>query len=177
MPERKPPSLPAITWVFLSIAMQSFGGGLSAWIRREIVQKRQWMEESTFVGGLALSQIAPGANSVNLAVFIGTTLRGRAGALAAMLGMLVMPAFVVLAMGAILLQVQDIPGVQSAMTGVGAAAIGMNAANGIRMMRKSLRKPVGLALMVAVAGAVGIAGVPLLEVLAVMVPVSLFLTK
>ena len=56
---------------------------MSAWIRREVVHRRGWMGEREFVGGLALAQIVPGANGVNLAVFVGTTLRGPAGALAA----------------------------------------------------------------------------------------------
>jgi chromate transporter len=170
-----PPSLASIAWVFMTIGMQSFGGGMSAWIRREIVQQRGWLTEGQFVSGMALSQITPGANGVNLAVFVGTTLRGSAGALAALVGMLLVPVLAILAMGAAFGSVRDVAGVESAMAGLGAGAIGLNAANGLRLSRRNVRGWSGLLVMAITAGAVGIAGLPLLAVLAVMVPASLVL--
>jgi len=169
------PALRDIAWVFLSIGMQSFGGGMTAWIRRDVVQRRGWMSEQTFVGGLALAQITPGANGVNLAVFVGTTLRGRLGALAALSGMLLVPVIAVLALGAAFTHVRDVPGVESAMAGLGAAAIGMNVANGLRMTRRGIRKPWAAVLMLAIVAAVGIAGVSLLLALAVAIPLALWL--
>ena len=176
-PPNAPPSLPAIGWVFLSIGMQSFGGGMSAWIRREVVQRRCWMTDQQFVGGVALAQIAPGANGVNLAVFVGTTLRGTSGALIALAGMLLVPTLAVLALGAAFSRLRDLPGLDSAMAGIGAAAIGMNIANGARMARRSIRGPVPAALLAITAAAVGLAGLPLVAVLAVMLPLSLFLAR
>lgn len=172
-PNHGPPSLVAIARVFLSIGLQSFGGGMSAWIRRETVARRGWMTEQQFVGGLALSQIAPGANGVNLAVFIGTTLRGAAGALAALAGMLLAPVVVILALGAAFLTVRDIPGVESAMAGLGAAAIGLNASNGIRLMRRNIGSFPAAGIMIVTAVAVGLFGVPLPLALLVMLPISL----
>ena len=119
------PSLVTLAWVFMLIGMQSFGGGLSAWMRREAVQRRRWMSDTQFASGMALCQIAPGPNSVNLSVFIGTTLRGRMGALAALVGMLVVPVAVVLTMGGLFARVQGVAAVNSAMVGLGAGAIGM----------------------------------------------------
>jgi chromate transporter len=170
-----PASLTQIAWVFAAIGMQSIGGGMSAWIRREIVQRHGWLSESQFVAGMALSQITPGANGVNLAVFVGTTLRGWAGALAAIAGMLLVPVVVILALGAAFSGVRDLPGVESAMVGLGAGAIGLNAANGLRMTRRNVRGLSGAAVMLTTALAVGVVRLPLLAVLAVMVPVSLAL--
>jgi chromate transporter len=176
-PRAAPPSLTALTWVFLSIGMQSFGGGTTAWMRREIVQRRAWLEEGQFLGGLALCQIAPGANGVNLAVFIGTTLRGRIGALAAVCGMLLVPVITVLAMGAAFLSIRDMPGVESAMAGLGCAAIGLNIANGLRMAGRNLRAVIPVAVMLVTVLAVGVARLPLLAVLVVLVPVNLWLAR
>lgn len=170
-----PPALGAIAWVFFAIGMQSFGGGMSAWIRREVVQRRGWLDERQFIGGMALAQIAPGANGVNLAVFVGTTLRGAAGATAAVAGMLVGPAILVLLIGAAFVHMRDVPGVESAMAGVGAAAIGLNIANGARLSRRNLRGVLPIALVVITTAAVGLFGLPLLTVLLVMLPVSLLL--
>jgi chromate transporter len=174
-PAMPPPPLAQIAWVFMLIGMQSFGGGLSAWMRLEAVQRRQWMSEQQFASGLALCQIAPGPNSVNLSVFIGTTLRGRAGALAALLGMLLVPVVVVLAMGGLFARVQGVAAVNSAMLGVGAGAIGMNLAMGVRMTKASIGGRVSAAVALVVAVSIGLVGLPLLPVLLVMLPLSLLL--
>ncbi len=174
-PSLPAPSLAAIGWVFLSIGMQSFGGGMSAWIRREVVQRRGWMEDGQFVSGIALAQIAPGANGVNLAVFVGTTLRGVSGALVALIGMLLVPVVAVLVMATAFASLRDLPGVGSVMIGLGAAAIGLNIANGARLARRNIRGPVPILLVVVTAAAVGLTGLPLAAVLAVMLPISLLL--
>ena len=79
-PAIEPPSLAALFLSFASIGLMSVGGGLSAWTRREVVQKQGWLDDKQFLSGYALSQLVPGATNVNLAVFIGTQLRGVAGA-------------------------------------------------------------------------------------------------
>ena len=71
--------------------MMSFGGGLAAWTRREVVQRRGWLNDKQFLSGYALSQLVPGATNVNLAVFIGTQMRGTTGALACLFGLTALP--------------------------------------------------------------------------------------
>jgi chromate transporter len=172
---RPTPSLYEIGRVFALIGVQSFGGGMTAWIRREVVQRQRWLGDQQFVGGLALAQITPGANSINLAVYIGTTLRGRAGALAALFGMLFVPVIVVLAMGAAFASVRAVPGVESAMVGLGAAAIGLNLANGVIIGRRSVRTPASLLIVLVTTVLVGVMNQSLVLVLAVMIPLSLLL--
>src|ERR1700693_2133713 len=41
-PRSEPPSLASLFGSFVSIGMMSLGGGLAAWTRREVVQKRGW---------------------------------------------------------------------------------------------------------------------------------------
>ena len=84
-------SLPALFRGFLSIGLSSFGGGLAAWIRREVVERRGWLDDRQFLTGYALSQLVPGATNVNLAVFIGAQLRGAPGVLAALAGLMLVP--------------------------------------------------------------------------------------
>jgi len=169
------PSLATLFTTFSRIGMQSFGGGLSGWIRREIVQKRHWLEERPFLSGLAVAQIAPGANAVNLSVFIGTTLRGGAGALAAFAGMMALPAVIVLALGAIYLRHHALPGIEAVLGGVGAGAIGLTLATAIRMTGRGVRGWREAAVTAATATLIGVLRFELLPVLVVMIAVSLLL--
>ena len=90
------PRLASLFISFVSIGMMSFGGGLAAWTRREVVQKRGWLDDQQFLSGYALSQLVPGATNVNLAVFIGTQMRGTAGAVACFAGLTALPVAIVL---------------------------------------------------------------------------------
>jgi len=156
--------------------MQSFGGGLSSWMRREIVQRRGWMEDPQFLGGLALAQIAPGPNAVNLCVFIGTTLRGGSGALVALAGLMGLPIVLVLVLGGLYGWLHNLPGLAPILGGMGAAAVGLNLATGWRLTQRNLRSISQFAVMITTAVAVGWLDWPLLPVLLVVVPVSLALS-
>lgn len=170
-----PPRLGAIFTVFAVIGLQSWGGGLSAWIRREVVTRRGWMDERSFLVGLTLCQIAPGPNGINLAVLIGTALRGGPGALAALGGMVGLPAVLVVGLGAGLAMLHDQPWLGPTMAGLGAAAIGLTLANAFDLNRRNVRTVSGLAVTAATVIAIGVFRLPLLAVLAVLVPVSLLL--
>lgn len=180
MPDLAPPrpSLAALFVGFVSIGMMSFGGGLAAWTRREVVQRRGWLDDPQFLSGYALSQLVPGATNVNLAVFIGTQLRGVAGAAAALAGLVTLPLVIVLTIGAIYLRTQGLPGglwLSGALAGMGAVAIGLSLGTGIRLGRRNITR-IGPALITAVVAlSIGVLGFPLVEVLAVMLPVSLVL--
>ena len=56
-----PPGLADILGVFARLGMASFGGGLSGWMHREVVQQRRWLTEEGFLAGVALGQVLPGA--------------------------------------------------------------------------------------------------------------------
>ncbi len=171
-----PPSLKSLFLCFLVIGMQSFGGGLSSWMRREVVQRRGWMEDPQFLGGLALAQIAPGPNAVNLCVFIGTTLRGGVGMMVALAGLMGLPIALVLALGALYGRLHALPGLAPVLGGMGAAAVGLNLATGWRLTRRNLRSVSQFVIMGGTAIAVGWLDWPLLPVLLIVVPMSLALS-
>ena len=53
-------------------------GGLTAWIRREVVQRSAWLDDQQVLsGGFALSQLVLGATNVNLSVFVVAQLEMR----------------------------------------------------------------------------------------------------
>lgn len=179
MSNRNPrPSLASLFLAFASVGTLSFGGALAAWIRREVVQRRLWLDDKQFLSGYALSQLIPGATNVNLAVFIGTLLRGMPGAIAAVLGLMLMPVGLMLAIGALYLRARGLPGgvtVGIALTGMGAVAIGLNLGMGIRLARLNIRTFVPGAIAAIIALAIGVFGFRLLHVLLVMIPISLLL--
>jgi chromate transport protein ChrA len=57
-------------FAFTRITLASFGGALF-WSRRAIVERHRWLSEHEFVEILALAQLLPGANGVNLAASTG----------------------------------------------------------------------------------------------------------
>ncbi len=158
--------------------MMSFGGGLAAWTRREVVQRRQWLDDTQFLSGYALSQLVPGATNVNLAVFIGTQMRGITGAIAAVVGLVALPVIIVLVAGAIYLRTQGLPGgtwLSGALAGMGAVAIGMSLGTGIRLGQRNIRRLVPALVTAVVALSIGVFDMKLVHVLVVMMPVSLLL--
>src|SRR6266446_7325338 len=73
------PSLWELVLAFNQIALASFGGGLSAWSREIVVVEKKWMDEEEFLSAATMCRILPGANQVNMAVFIGTKFHGIPG--------------------------------------------------------------------------------------------------
>jgi chromate transporter len=172
-------TLPALFRGFLSIGLMSFGGGLAAWIRREVVDRRGWLDDKQFLTGYALSQIVPGASNVNLAVFIGAQLRGVPGTLAALAGLMLVPVALILAAGTLYLRAQAAPGwtwIGTALAGMGAVAIGLNLATGIRLAHRNLRGVPAALVMLATTVGIGVLRIPLVEVLIVIFPISLALS-
>ncbi len=54
------------------MGLTAFGGpAMMAHIRRHIVDKKEWLDATTFDAGLALCQIIPGAIVMQLVVYIG----------------------------------------------------------------------------------------------------------
>jgi chromate transporter len=172
------PSLRALFVSFVSIGMMSFGGGLAAWTRREVVQRRGWLDDQQFLSGYALSQLVPGATNVNLAVFIGTLMRGVAGALVCFAGLTALPVAIMLGAGTLYLHSQSngaMAWLSGALGGMGAVAIGLNLGTGVRLGWRNLRGAVPLLITAVVAISIGILGFPLIQVLLAMLPVSVLM--
>ena len=47
-PARRPTPV-ALALAFLTVALASFGGGLSAWAQRVLVQQRGWLDDDEFL--------------------------------------------------------------------------------------------------------------------------------
>lgn len=87
---------------FLKIGLFTFGGGYAMipLIEREVITNKKWIAESEFLELLTVAQSAPGPISLNTSVFVGYKMRGYAGALAAISGV-VLPSFVIILLVAV----------------------------------------------------------------------------
>ena len=165
-------SLVELYRVFAYIGLMSFGGGLVPWIQREIVNRRGWMTNHDFLPGVALSQVLPGVNSTNLAIFIGQQLRGLPGAAVAIGGLLTGPFIIMIGAAATYKVLLDAPALQVAMSGVAAAAIGMILRTGMIAVQSSGAGLLSIVVMVATFLAIGVFRFPLLWVVAIITPLS-----
>jgi len=139
---------------------------------RLVVHERHWMTEAEFLNGLALCQVFPGINVLNLAIWLGYRLHGNRGAVIGALAMIVPPAFVIVAIYALFTGVAQNPPIRAALDGVAAAAVGLSASMGLRAARRCLSL-VPLLILLATFALVGLAHLPLLGVMAVLVPLSI----
>lgn len=114
-------------WSFFKIGLFTFGGGYAMipLIRREVIDRRNWIAERDFLDLLTLAQSAPGPISLNTSVFVGYKMRGYAGAAASILGVVV-PSFVIILL--IVLLFADIrynPVVDAAFKGMRPAVVAL----------------------------------------------------
>jgi chromate transporter len=165
--------LPAIFAGFLQLGVISFGGGTLAWLYREIVERRHWIDDRAFLSQAALSQLMPGSNGVNLVVLVGQLLRRGPGAIVAVLGLLAGPTVIVLGLSLCYRRVAGIAGVHAALDGIAAAAIGMILATGLRLAQRSSADWGAVAATAATVLCVGILRWPMLPVVLVLAPLSI----
>jgi chromate transporter len=172
-----PVSLASIAAEFATLGLTSFGGGLPAHIRRVAVTKRGWLTEEQFLEGLALAQVLPGPNVVNLAVYIGRRLRGLPGALTAVASV-VLPGWVALfAVFALYASGAGLSYVDAGLRGAGAAVVGLLILNVVQVGRRALRDAKDVALALAATAAILVARLPLPLVVVVIGAVGVWLNR
>jgi chromate transporter len=177
MSEVEPPqqtvSLVELAWTFNHIALASFGGGLSAWSREVVVVEKKWMDDAEFLSAMTMCRIMPGANQVNMAVFVGSKMRGFTGVCAAVFGLCLMPMVFVLVMAFLYFRFKEIPAVKGVLHGASAAAVALTIAMVIKTGKQCLTGLIPVALFGAAFVLNGVVRLPLLETLAILAPLSL----
>jgi len=151
MTEAGPPSAltPSHRQLFvgmLQVALSAFGGGLSAWSQRIVVEQRRWLSNEQFLTGLTVARLFPGPNQINMAVYIGAHFRGISGALVALAGMLLVPFSLLMLLGMVYFSFHELPAVDRVLAGVVAAAAGMALSMGFKILDQYWKDPVALLL-------------------------------
>lgn len=131
-----------IFMTFFKIGATTFGGGYAMLpvIRREVVERHGWVADEEFVDVLAVAQSSPGAVAINSAVFIGCKLKGKAGAFAALLGVVLPPFSIILIIAAFFVHYTAEPVVAAAFAGIRPAVASLIAAAVVKIGKPVLKK-------------------------------------
>jgi len=171
-------TLPQIFALFARIGLTSFGGGLSAWIYREVVDRRHWLSEDEFLAGLTLAQILPGPNVINISIYIGQRLRGTLGSVIAALALLLPPMVVAVALLILFRNFSHLEWLHDFLEGIAAGAIGLTISVGYRAARHAAKTnrwaPAVLALVFI---AIGVLRWPLIPVVLCLAPLAVLVAR
>ena len=141
-PEQPTYTLRQLLLYFLRLGALGFGGpvALAGYMRRDLVDARQWITEADYKEGLALAQLAPGPLAAQLAIYLGYVHYRIVGA--TLVGIaFVLPSFLmVVALGWAYTRFGGLTWMQSVFYGVGAAVIGIIAISAHKLTTKSVGK-------------------------------------
>lgn len=113
-----------LAWVCNRLALQGFGGVL-ALAQHEYVEREHWLSQQEFLELLAVAQVLPGPNIINLSIMLGNRHFGWRGVLAALAGMLLVPGLIVVALVLTAQAGLHRPEVRNGLRGMGLAAAGL----------------------------------------------------
>lgn len=159
-----PLSRRALFTTFLLIGLQGFGGVLPV-ARRTLVEDRRWLSEREFTELLAIGQMLPGPNVVNVSTAFGARHFGPIGSIIAVSALMSAPIVIVLSLGALFMRYGEMPIVQAIVRGVAPAAAGLMVAAALKLAVSELRSAWKLIIACAAFLAVGILRWPLYLVL------------
>jgi chromate transporter len=121
------PPLWAIVRTWLKIGTIGFGGGYAVLdlIHSELVVKHKWLTEQRFENMTALSEMAPGALTVNLLAVLAYRLGGLGAMIAATVALLLPSFLLIVVLAGVFLAWQNNLVVQYAMEGLTAGVVGL----------------------------------------------------
>ncbi len=147
---------------FFGIGVMSFGGpaGQIATMHRELIEKRQWFDEATFLGALNFCMLLPGPEAQQLATWCGWRLRGLSGGLIAGLLFILPGALVMAVLAAVHITWGAAPAVAAVFAGVQAAVVAVVAQALARVAGRTLTTRLGWAFAIAAFAFIVLFGVP-----------------
>jgi chromate transporter len=175
LPTNPTATVGALFWLFFQIGAMSFGGGLVAWVYREVVERRRWLAAPEMLSGIALAQVLPGINIANLSVYVGQRMRGVVGSIVSLVGLLTAPFFLAIALASVYAQIDSISWVHAFMAGVATAAVGLVLSVTVKSIRTAIRGIGPIAILAFIAISVGILRWPMVPVVLACAPVSVAL--
>jgi chromate transporter len=135
-----PYSLWQLVLYFLKLGTWGFGGpiALVGYMKRDLVEERDWIAESDYKEGLSLAQLAPGPLAEQLAIYMGYVHYGVLGA--TLTGLIFpLPAFLmVLALGWAYTLYGGLPWMQAIFYTVGATVIGIIANSSYKLTVRTI---------------------------------------
>lgn len=114
-------------WSFFKIGVFTFGGGYAMipLIRREMIDRRGWIDEREFLDLLTVAQTAPGPIALNTSVFVGYKMKGYPGAIATALGVVIPSFTIILVIAVYFAGIRHNPVVDAAFRGMRPAVVAL----------------------------------------------------
>ena len=147
-------------WVWLGFV--NFGGptGQIALMHTELVERRRWIDEGSFLHALNFAMLLPGPEAHQLAIYVGWLLNGTPGALAAGVFFL-LPAFALMvALSWVYAVHGDVTWISGVFDGLAWAVVGIVAAALLRIAGRALGHAIFVALAAIAFLALFVFGVP-----------------
>ncbi len=94
-------------------------------LQSEFTEKKKILDKDELINYFALSQSLPGIVAANISMFIGYKLRGKIGALCAVLGIIFVPFWTIVLLASILSAFMESHIMQGALWGIGIAVIAL----------------------------------------------------
>ncbi len=124
---------------FLEIGAVSFGGGYGMIaLISEKVTSLGWLTAEELQNFIAVSEVTPGSLAVSVATFVGAEKGGFLGALVATVGVVLPSVIIIVLIASVIKNLLKYSGVQSFLSGIQPAVIGMIIATAVTMGLKTL---------------------------------------
>ncbi len=140
----------------------SFGGpaGQIAILHRELVERKRWISEERFSAGLAFCTFLPGPEAQQLATYIGWSLHGVRGGLAAGILFFLPAAFLLLLLSFVRAEYGTLPFVAATLYGLRPVVVAVIGDAVFRMARRTLSSGHGVAVALLAFAAVFLLRLP-----------------
>ena len=150
------PTLRTAVKYWARLGCVNFGGpaGQIAMMHRDLVVERKWIDEPRFLHALNFCSLLPGPEAQQLATYIGWTLHGLRGGLAAGILFVLPSIFVLLGLSWIYAAHGALPAVAAVLAGVKAVVVAIVLDAVLRIGSRALKGPLALALAAAAFAAV-----------------------
>jgi chromate transporter len=129
--------------VWARIGLLGFGGpaGQVALMHRELVERRQWIDEARFLHALSYCTLLPGPEAQQLATYIGWLLHRTPGGIAAGLLFVLPGALAIFALSVLYAAYRELPLISALFTGLKAAVLAVVVEALLRIGRRALAGP------------------------------------
>jgi chromate transporter len=166
MPNNPQPSIVGLFISFLRLGTTAFGGpSMVAYIRKMVVEEKNWLDAEVFTDGVALCQTIPGATAMQTAAYVGLKTRGVVGEAASFIGF-GLPAFLLMmAFSALYVYTNNLPIVVSAFSGLQGIIVAIVANATVSFGKTTLKDWRTLILAVTAAGLFGLNVSPILVIM------------
>ncbi|MFI3209529.1 MAG: chromate transporter [Peptostreptococcaceae bacterium] len=137
-------------WSFFRIGGLTFGGGYSMipMLKKEVVEKYNWISEDELLDYYAIGQATPGAIAINTAVFVGNRKMGILGGIFATLGVVTPSFIIIMSIASIINEFSGLIVVQNAFSGIRIVVSALILKSLLDIMKKSINDKFGVGLFI-----------------------------